>query len=182
MIGTPDKDSAKVITSELNLGITPQQYLDELDQEYLKAFDDVPFLPGAEELVRHFHKHNIPIAIATSSKGNTFEMKTKNIKEFFSLFHHILIASEDPDVKQAKPAPDSYQVCVSRFHEKPKSMKNVLVFEDAPAGVQAGLSAGCQVVWVPDPVIPRELAKPTLTLNSLTEFRPELFGLPKFEE
>ena len=38
---------------------------------------------------------------------------------------------------------------MARFDLKPKSMSNVLVFEDAPAGVRAGISAGCQVVWVP---------------------------------
>lgn len=181
-MGTTGQDSARTITSELNLGITPEEYIEELEQEYLKVFDNVPFMPGAEELVRHFHKHNIPIAIATSSKTHTFEMKTKHLKHIFNLFHHILICSDDPEVKRGKPAPDSYQVCVSRFDVKPVSMQNVLVFEDAPAGVQAGLSAGCQVVWVPDPVIPRHLAKPTLTLNSLLEFRPELFGLPKFDQ
>ena len=181
MIGTQGKDSAKLLTTELNLGITPEQYMEELEVEYLKVFDNVPFMPGAERLVRHLHKHKIPIAIATSSKQNTFEMKTKDKKEFFKLFNHVLICSIDPDVKQGKPAPDSYLVAASRFQVKPQSMKNVLVFEDAPAGVRAGISAGCQVIWVPDR-LPKHLAEPTLILDSLTEFRPELFGLPKFDD
>ena len=109
-------------------------------------------------------------------------MKTKDLKDFFKLFHHVCICSEDPEVKKGKPAPDSYVVAASRFDTKPKSMKNVLVFEDAPAGVKAGLSAGCQVVWVPAADTPRDQAQPTLTLNSLLEFRPEVFGLPKFDD
>lgn len=57
-----------------------------------------------------------------------------------------------------------------------------LVFEDAPNGVTAGVSAGMQVVMVPDPHISEEQRKhATVVLDSLEEFQPELFGLPAFE-
>jgi len=181
VIGTTGRDSANLICKELELPITPDQYIEELDREYLKVFDNVPFMPGAERLVRHLHRHGIPIAIATSSKKHTFDMKTKDLKDVFKLFHHILICSDDPEITRGKPDPQSYQVCVARFDLKPKSMSNVLVFEDAPAGVRAGISAGCQVVWVPAKDLPLDLAKPTITLNSLLEFKPELFGLPAFD-
>ena len=58
----------------------------------------------------------------------------------------------------------------------------MLIFEDAPNGVQAAVSANMQVIWVPDPSVDATSVKDiaTQTLNSLEEFKPSLFGLPPY--
>lgn len=62
-------------------------------------------------------------------------------------------------------------------------MLQCLVFEDAPNGVQAAISAGMQVVMVPEDYVPKEdREKATLVLKSLLEFKPEQFGLPPFSD
>ena len=61
-------------------------------------------------------------------------------------------------------------------------LPQVLVFEDAPNGVEAGCAVGMQVVWVPDPRADRSQfhGKAQLILDSLDHFRPEDFGLPPY--
>lgn len=55
------------------------------------------------------------------------------------------------------------------------------MFEDAPNGVKAAITAGMQVIMVPDPMLPKNyIENPTLIVNSLEEFQPELFGLPPY--
>lgn len=69
------------------------------------------------------HKHGIPIAVATSSSDESVMLKLTNHKELFSLFHHSVTASSDPEVKKGKPHPDIFLICASRFPDKPKPEK-----------------------------------------------------------
>lgn len=143
----------------------------------------IPFMAGAEKLVRHLAAKKIPIAVATSSKGFTFALKTKPHKELFSLFHHILIASEDPEIINGKPDPQTFLVAAARFDEgsRPTDMSNVLVFEDSVAGVQAANAAGMKSIWVPDPRMPKDAVVAYRTYDSLEQFVPQEFGLPAYE-
>lgn len=75
---------------------------------------------GAERLVKHLHKHNIPIALATSSGEDSVEVKTRNHRELFELFGHKVMGSSDAEVKEGKPAPDIFLVAASRFPDTPK--------------------------------------------------------------
>ncbi|XP_058801206.1 pseudouridine-5'-phosphatase-like isoform X2 [Phymastichus coffea] len=163
------------------LPMQPQELSEALQQGYNELFPHTKLLPGAERLLRHLKKHNVPIALATSSSAESFALKTGHLKEVFDLFEHKVLGGSDPDVKHGKPSPDIFIVAAKRFSDVPDPSK-CLVFEDAPNGVQAAIDAGCQAVMVPDEALPEKYTeKATLVLKSLMEFKPELFGLPKFD-
>merc|ERR1719239_1782525 len=113
----------------------------EVRQLQEKTFPNCKLLPGAERLVRELAIKKIPMAVATSSPRATFELKTQNHKDLFSLFHHVVCGSSDSEVKAGKPAPDIFQVCASRFDPPLPHPASCLVLEDSPAGVRAALAA-----------------------------------------
>lgn len=171
---------AQAVIDMLSLPMTIEEFEEEIVKLYQELFPSAILLPGAERLLRHLKEHNIPIALATSSSKENFELKTQKWTDVFNSFDHKVLGGSDPDVVQGKPAPDIFLVAARRFPDNPDPSK-CLVFEDAPNGVKAALNAGMQVVMVPDSRLPKHyIENPTLIINSLEEFRPETFGLPPY--
>lgn len=181
-MGRKEPEAAKVVIESLDLPLTVDQYLQMSHEQQEKLFPSVELLPGAERLVKHLHKNGVPIATATGSHTQSFELKTSGHKDLFSLFHHCVLSGDDPECKHGKPAPDCFLLAAQRFPDNPDPSK-VLVFEDAPNGVEAAHAAGMQCVWIPHKGINKETHRhlATLVLESLEDFRPEMFGLPPYD-
>ncbi|XP_067948864.1 pseudouridine-5'-phosphatase-like [Watersipora subatra] len=184
-MGRTERESAQVLIDYFQLPITVDDYVAFTEKGYIEHFPSSKLLPGAERLVRHLHAHGVPIAVATGSSEFKYNLKITNHKELFSLFSHIVFASDDPDVRQSKPCPDVFNVCAERFPGEPPSNKSkVLVFEDAPNGVEASYSAGFPCIFIPDPnlkVSEDVKEKATTILSSLEDFIPEQYGLPAYD-
>ena len=78
---------------------------------------------GAERLLRHLKENNVPIALATSSSRDSFNLKTKHLTHVFDLFNHKVLGGSDPDVKEGKPNPDIFIVAAKRFPDNPDPSK-----------------------------------------------------------
>ncbi|XP_022912262.2 pseudouridine-5'-phosphatase-like [Onthophagus taurus] len=185
ILGRPEIDGANIFVQELGIPLTGKEFLSKFKPIALERLQNPEFLPGVVKLIKHLSKHNIPMSIATSSAEDVATVKLKNHKEIFDLFYHMVCGSSDPEVKNGKPAPDIYLICASRFPDNPKP-ENVLVFEDAPNGVEGAITAGMSCVMVPDEEIQNNLSnllkkQPTLIINSLEDFKPELFNIPKYD-
>lgn len=171
------------------LGLTgqvkPEVFVTQYETAMKKNCHKIALMPGAERLIKHLSSKQVPIAIATGSAQVAFERKTGHIGDILRKpFSHHVFAGSDPEVKNGKPHPDVFQAAARRFRSPPASPKSCLVFEDAINGVKAALSAGMQVVFVPDKRLDlgKLTVKPNLILESLEKFKPELFGLPPFDD
>ncbi|MGK7937831.1 MAG: HAD-IA family hydrolase [Xenococcaceae cyanobacterium] len=176
--GRPTVDSAKIVIDLLNLPLTIEEYLQERNKLLYPLYSQVKPLPGAINLTQNLHKQGIPQAIATSSSLHNFEMKTTHYQEWIGLFTEIIVG-DDPAIKQGKPAPDIFLLAAQRLNA---SVEHCLVFEDSLAGMQAALSANMSVITIPPLDFDRSLYQDaTQTLDSLSEFQPQLWHLPEFD-
>ena len=122
----------------------------------LKAVHDdfkngnVDIKKGFDEIIQFAKENNLKTALATSSDyamiNSVFSAKGYNYK---NLFDFVISGTE---VKNGKPAPDIYNICLQKFSILPTE---AVILEDSINGVKSGINSGCNTIMVID------IAKPT---------------------
>jgi pseudouridine-5'-monophosphatase len=182
VVGKDELLGAELIVNKLQIPLTAKEFLQERSKILEVLLPHAKPMKGAYKLCEHLYKNSIPMAVATSSVGDSVKLKLQNHQKWFSLFNGKIISGDHPSIKQAKPAPDIFLAAAKMIQV---NSENCLVFEDSPSGVLAGKNAGMTVVSVPEPFLfkykPENYKNADLILQSLEEFKPELFGLPPYE-
>ena len=104
----------------------------------------IPLFEGVAPVLREIKARNLKTALATSSVSSFIVpfLARHEIGQFFDA----VVTGEM--VKNGKPNPDIYLLAAQKVGVSPE---NCLVVEDAISGLQAGRSAGCATVAIPDP-------------------------------
>lgn len=174
MIGRPAAESAAYLVRTLQLPITAEEYLRTRSGMLAERFPSAQPIPGAVAFTRAIHGYSLPQAVATSSERDVFALKTTRHREWFSLFS-TTVTGDDPRLERGKPAPDIFLLAASELSIDPR---DCLVFEDAPAGVEAARAAGMQVIAMPDRNVDRvRVASADLIVDGFSELTPADFGL-----
>jgi HAD superfamily hydrolase (TIGR01509 family) len=113
---------------------------EELYREIIKA-EGIEPLPGVRAWLERLQSAGIPCVIGSSTHRVNIDtcLTLFGFEDFFSG----IVTAED--VKRGKPEPDVFLKAASLSGVKPG---HCVVFEDAPVGIQAGLSGGMKVVGV----------------------------------
>lgn len=139
-----------------------------LEQFEAQTIDGVTALPGAVALLERINALGIPWAIVTSG---SVPVASARIKAGKLPTPPILITAEL--VARGKPQPDAYLLGAERLGLAPA---DCIVLEDAIAGIQAGLSAGCPVIAVNPPPETPQIQAVGLVLTSLAQLTLSLEG------
>lgn len=102
--------------------------------------DDAVEIPGARALLSELGARSLPWAIVTSG---TVPLVSGWIEKMGLPMPEHLVTAESVEV--GKPDPACYRLGRKRIGLEGDD-KNVIVFEDAPAGIRAGKAAGCKVL------------------------------------
>ncbi len=147
MMGRSELTSAQILIEWFGIPLDPDEYLGRRNAVLYQLIGSCEPLEGAPELVALLAAQDVPMAIATSSRRAIFEQKTDHHREWLAPIGQI-VCGDDTEVGAFKPAPDIFLVAARRLGAAPPQC---LVFEDSPAGVEAGIAAQMQVVAVADP-------------------------------
>ncbi|MGH8025327.1 MAG: HAD family hydrolase [Pseudoxanthomonas sp.] len=162
MVGLHEAGCAELLEGLLG-GERAERLTLECKRRYdLLVEDGLPVKAGARELLEDLSGLGVPLAVATSTRGERARIKLarSGIDGYFS---HVVTSS---DVVHAKPAPDLYLLAAERLGVPPREC---IALEDSEFGVRAASTAGMRVIQVPD------LLPASETTRTLAEVVPDLY-------
>lgn len=185
MMGRKDLEAAQVMVDHYGLKdkLDPSTFVRDREALLDEMFPLCDLMPGVLRLLLHFHGHQVPMSIATSSHQRHYNLKTRRHEKLFAqVFKHVVTGDQ---VTQSKPEPEIFMTALNRFgSDNDLDPGKVLVFEDAPLGIKAAVRAGMPVVWVYDEQDPDQNPEAgkacTLMIQNLLHFHPDQFQLPNF--
>ncbi|MCA1756344.1 MAG: beta-phosphoglucomutase [Bacteroidales bacterium] len=126
--------------------------------EYIRKLTPADILPGSVELLEELHSHGIKCAVGSASKNAMLILERLRLTDRFD------VIIDGTRVNSAKPDPE---VFVLAAREMGLRYDEVIVFEDAVAGVEAAGRAGMKCIGVGKPEALRMAATVVTDLSEL---------------
>jgi HAD superfamily hydrolase (TIGR01509 family) len=158
-------DSATYMREHMGIDRTPRQIVEELLDGVIAMVErEVPWRPGARELLASLRELGVPCALVTMSWRRFVEPVVRSLPE--GSFDALVCGDE---VTHGKPHPEPYELAAKLLGFAPDQ---TLAIEDSPTGATSAEAAGCQVL-----VVPRHVAVPAggrrVLIDSLVGLEPE---------
>ncbi|WIA98625.1 HAD family phosphatase [Curtobacterium sp. MCBA15_012] len=115
------------------------QWMTDYVMEHLLA-GELPWRPGARELVEELHDRGVPTALVTMSRR---KMALVAAEAFGARGFRVVVAGDDVD--RPKPYPDAYLAAAAQLGVEPTAC---VAIEDSATGVAAAVASGAVTVAV----------------------------------
>ncbi|WP_367650250.1 HAD family hydrolase [Nocardioides sp. zg-1230] len=162
LVGNALLESGDYIRAHMGIDRTPQQIVDELlDGVVARVEVEVPWRPGARELLTDLHGRGVPCALVTMSWQRFVDPILAQLPE--GVFASVVTGDR---VELGKPHPEPYLTAAAELGLDPA---DCLAIEDSNTGATSAVAAGCTVVCVPNhvPILEGERRIFTGTLDGL---------------
>ena len=138
-------DSATYMRTHMGIDRSPRQIVEELLDGVVRLVEqEVPWRPGARELLAELRDLEVPCALVTMSWRRFVEPVVRALPE--NSFDALVCGDE---VSRGKPHPEPYQRAAELLGFAPEA---TVAIEDSPTGAASAEAAGCQVLVVPSHV------------------------------
>ena len=142
LVGSALLESGDYIRVHMGIDRTPQQIVDELlDGVVALVEDDVPWRPGARELLTDLRSHGVPCALVTMSWQRFVEPILARLPA--GTFATVVTGDR---VEFGKPHPEPYLTAAAELGHSPDAC---IAIEDSNTGAKSAVAAGCTVHCVP---------------------------------
>ena len=151
LVGSDLLDSGAYMRKHGGVDREPAEIVEMLlDRVVAQLRVEVPWRPGARELLAAVNEAGIPTALVTMSWKRFADQVVECLP---SGSFRVLVTGDE--VARGKPHPEPYVLAAERLGI---DARDCVAIEDSPTGVRSALAAGCRVLGVPHVVeIPRDL-------------------------
>ena len=151
LVGSDLLDSGAYMRKHGGVDREPAEIVEMLlDRVVAQLRVEVPWRPGARELLAAVNEAGIPTALVTMSWKRFADQVVECLP---SGSFRVLVTGDE--VARGKPHPEPYVLAAERLGVDPR---DCVAIEDSPTGVRSALAAGCRVLGVPHVVeIPHDL-------------------------
>ncbi len=142
VIGKDLIDSATYMREHMGIDLTPRQIIEELLDGVVKLLaKEIPWMPGARELLAALRANDVPCVLVTMSWRRFVEPVVNALPE--GSFDALVVGDE---VSHGKPHPAPYLRAAELVGLAPGE---TLAIEDSATGAASAAAAGCRLLVVP---------------------------------
>jgi HAD superfamily hydrolase (TIGR01509 family) len=135
-----------------------------LDDVVIATEKEIPWRPGARELLASLAERGVPCALVTMSYTRLADTMIAQLPP--GTFAAVVTGDQ---VSDGKPHPEAYLTAAARLGADPR---DCVAIEDSPTGIASATAAGCVVVGIPHHVAVQADANVRI-VDSLTELSVE---------